>query len=90
MANHKSAIKRHKQSLKRKERNKNTQAACRTAVKKVRAAVEAGDIEAAKPLLVAAEKAIATASAKGIYHKKTAARTISRIATLVAKAQKAA
>jgi small subunit ribosomal protein S20 len=89
MANHKSAIKRHKQSLKRKERNKTTMSACRTAIKKVRAAVEAGDMKAAQELLVAAEKSVATAASKGIYHKNNAARKISRIAGLVAKAKAA-
>ena len=90
MANHKSAIKRHKQSLKRKARNKTTMAACRTAVKKVHAAVEGGELDAATALFKSAEKAIATAASKGIYHKKNASRKISRLAQFVAKAKAAA
>ncbi|MFM1849125.1 MAG: Ribosomal protein, partial [Pseudomonadota bacterium] len=48
MANHKSAIKRHRQSLKRRDRNRDARAAVRTAIKKVRALVAAGDEKGAK------------------------------------------
>lgn len=83
MANHKSAIKRHKQSLKKRDRNRTTKAAVRTAIKKTRAAAEAGDLESAKQLLVQAERLIAKASSKGMYHRKNAARKIGRLASLV-------
>lgn len=59
-------------------------ASVRTAIKKTRLAVEKKD-PSAPALLQAAEKAIAKAAAKGIYHKKTASRYISRLALLVNK-----
>ena len=88
MANHKSAIKRHRQSLKRRDRNRDARANVRTAIKKVRSLVASGDENGAKASLVEAERAIAKASAKGLYHKKNAARKISRLASSVTKPKK--
>jgi small subunit ribosomal protein S20 len=87
MANHKSAEKRHRQSLKRRLRNRTAKAAVRTAVKKTRAAVESKDPNAAE-LLRAAERAIAKAASKGLFHRKNAARQISRLASAVANQAK--
>ncbi len=78
MANHKSAEKRHRQSLKARERNRLARTAVRLAFKKARAAVVAKE-STAKELVVAAERAIAKAASKGLYHKKNAARKISRL-----------
>jgi small subunit ribosomal protein S20 len=86
MANHQSAIKRHKQSLKRRQRNRNAKSTVRTAIKKTRTAVETSEGNA-KELLIAAERALASAARKGIIHRKNAARRISRLAAMVAKAQ---
>lgn len=83
MANHKSAKKRHKQSLKRRERNKTAQAACRTAIKKTRKAATEGNMEEAQSLLKLAQKAIMTAASKGMYHKGNARRKVSRLAKFV-------
>jgi small subunit ribosomal protein S20 len=88
MANHKSAIKRHRQSLKRRDRNRDARAAVRTAIKKVRALVAAGDENGAKTSMLEAERAIAKASSKGLYHKKNASRKISRLASLVGTPKK--
>ena len=85
MANHKSAIKRHRQSLKRRENNRVAKTAVRTEVKKVRAAVEEGNTALAKQLMQQAEKTLAKAAVKGRLHKKNAARRISRLAKLVSK-----
>ena len=89
MANHKSALKRHRQGLARRARNRTTRSSCRTAIKKVRAAIEGGDVTAASELLRQAQKSIATAATKGVYHKRNASRKISRLAKLVAGAQNA-
>lgn len=89
MANHKSAIKRHRQSLKRRDRNRDARANVREAMKKVRTLMAAGDEKGAKASLIEAERAIAKASAKGLYHKKNAARKISRLSKSVAKSKKA-
>ena len=81
MANHSSAEKRHRQSLKRRDRNRKVRALCHTAVKKASAA-EAG---AAADMLKTAEKALASAAAKGVLHKKAAARKISRLVKAAAR-----
>jgi small subunit ribosomal protein S20 len=86
MANHKSAIKRHRQSLKRRDQNRSVRTHVRTLIKKLHAHVKDGDIESARALLPQAEKKIAQASAKGIYHNATAARKVSRLYQMVSKA----
>jgi small subunit ribosomal protein S20 len=86
MANHKSALKRHRQSLKRRDANRGEKTHVRTLTKRIRSLVEEGDLEGAKAILPQAEKKIAQASAKGIYHWANAARKISRLNKLVAKA----
>ena len=86
MANHKSAKKRHRQSLTKNERNRSTKSAVRTTLKKARTAVESKDASA-KDLARQAESALAKAASKGIINKKTARRTISRINSAAAKAK---
>ncbi len=78
MANHKSAIKRHKQNLNKRARNRLVKATLRTAVKKTRASAAQGD-DNTKSLLLQSQKLIASAAAKGVLHKRTAARQISRL-----------
>lgn len=80
MANHKSAIKRHKQSLKRKARNKASKSEYRNAIKN---AVTAPDKETAIKEARRAESLLASASKKGILGKGTAKRYISRLAKRV-------
>ena len=78
MANIKSAKKRILTSAKRAERNKSIKSSVKTAVKKVHAAIEAGDVAAAKSTLVAAETALCKAATKGVLHKNNASRKVSR------------
>ncbi len=78
MANHKSALKRNRQSLVRREKNRQAKAALRTVVKKFNETV-AREPEAAKELLVSVVPAIAKAASKGIIHKNAASRKISRL-----------
>ncbi len=85
MANHKSAIKRHKQSLVRAERNRAARTRVKNVIKKVRAAVLANDKTAASEALVLANSILDKASTKGAMHWKTAARKISRLASAVNK-----
>ena len=54
-----------------------------TAIKKVLAAVEANDKEAAQAALVAATATIDKATSKGVYHKNYASRKVSRLAKAV-------
>ena len=83
MANIKSAKKRVRTSAVRTERNKAVKSAVKTAIKKVEAAIEAKDKSGAQEALVAATSSIQKASNKGIYHKNTAARKISRLTKAV-------
>ena len=80
MANIKSQIKRNKQNEKRGERNKTVRTALKTSTKKARAAVTAGDAEAATTQQRETARALDKAVAKGIVHKRTAARRKSRLA----------
>ncbi len=80
MANIKSQIKRNKQNEKRGERNKTVRTALKTSTKKVRLAITSGDAEAATTQQREAARALDKAVAKGIVHKRTAARRKSRLA----------
>lgn len=78
MANHKSAEKRHRQSLKKKLRNKTAKTSARTAIKKAKVALTEKKTDA-KQLARSAESSLAKLVVKGIMHKKTASRLISRL-----------
>ena len=80
MANHKSALKRNRQSLIRRERNRINRSKVKTVVKKIDAAIEVeGSVEKAQEALVAAVPIIERAAVKGAFHKKTASRKVSRL-----------
>lgn len=83
MANHKSALKRNKQNTVRNARNTHIRSTMRTYVKLVREAVAAGDAEAAKLAMEKVMPYIDKAASKGVIHKATASRKISRLAKLV-------
>ena len=85
MANIKSAKKRVEVTKIRTERNKAIKSKVKTAVKKVDAAIAANDKDAAAAALVAATKEIDKATTKGVYHKNTASRKVSRLASSVNK-----
>ena len=85
MANIKSAKKRILVSKTRNERNKAIKSAVKTAMKKVDAAVAAKDKEAASAALLEAISEINKAASKGVYHKNTAARKVSRLTKAVNK-----
>ena len=83
MANCKSAWKRLRQNIKRRERNRYWKSTMRTAVKKVRKAVEQKDSTNVQSHLRNAVSLIAHVSSKGVIHKNTASRKISRLMKLV-------
>lgn len=83
MANIKSAKKRIKVNATKAARNKSIKTSVKTAVKKVVVAIEANDKETAATALVAATSAISAAQSKGIFHKNTASRKISRLTKAV-------
>ena len=88
MANHKSAEKRHRQSLKRRERNRIARSAVRTAVNSVKNAIQSGDFTLARKLLLEAEKMLSGAASKKLLHKRNASRRVSRLASAVNRAAK--
>lgn len=83
MANHKSAIKRHKQSLKRAARNRSNRTRVKNVIKDARAAIQGEDKETAQKALSNAASVLGKVSSKGAIHWKTAARKISRLAKAV-------
>ena len=88
MANTVSAQKRNRQAHKRRTRNVQVRTGVKSAVKKVREALEKGDAAAAATALKAAERTIAKGRSKGVVHRNAAARKISRLAHALAKASK--
>jgi small subunit ribosomal protein S20 len=86
VANHKSAEKRHRQSKVRNARNTHIRSTMRSYVKKLRLAIADGDVETAKSLLEKTIPYIDKAATKGVIHKATASRKISRLSKLVSKA----
>lgn len=74
-----SAAKAHRQSLKRRLRNRMVRSATRTIVKKAEAAIVAGDPEAAREAVRAAMRHLDRAAKKGVIHANAAARRKSRL-----------
>lgn len=80
MANHKSALKRNRQSLLRRARNRVNRTRVKTAIKAVTVAIEEEkSVEKARQALVAAIPIIQRAAVKGAFPKKTASRKVSRL-----------
>ena len=85
MANHKSAKKRIRRNQARAEINKSRISRIRTFVKKVESAIGTGDAPAAKHALKEAQPEIMRGVSKGVLHKNTASRKMSRLAAGVKK-----
>lgn len=81
MANHKSAIKRHKQSEVRRARNTAVKTTVKTAIKKVRESAASGDAGQTAELLKKATSLLDKAVSKGVLHRNNASRKISRLTT---------
>jgi len=84
LANHKSAIKRAKQSLNKQMRNRAARTRVKNVTKQVRAAVDSKNREAAETALNKAKSVIHRAAAKGAIHKNKAWRKVSRLSVRVA------
>ena len=83
MANIKSAKKRIEVIDKKTLRTKMIKSKVKTVIKKVEAAIAAGDKEAAQANLLVAISEINKAASKGVYHKNNAARKVSRLSKAV-------
>lgn len=79
MANHPSAVKRHKQSLKRNERNRSDRSKLSTQIKKARLEIASNTINTCIGEVRSAVALLARSARKGLVHKKNAARRISRL-----------
>ena len=79
MANHRSAKKRIRQTVRRTAVNRNRIGRIRTFVKQVEAAIESGDKQAAASAFQAAQPEIHRGVTKGVLHRNTAARRLSRL-----------
>jgi len=83
VAEHPSALKRHRQSVKRRLRNQAVRTQLKHLVRAVRAAIAARDSKQAADTLSRATRALDKAVTKGVLHRNTAARKISRLALAV-------
>ncbi len=83
MANTPQSKKRARQSETRKEINKARRSRIRTYLRKVEEALASGNQEAAATALKAAQPELARGVTKGVMHKNTAARKMSRLASRV-------
>lgn len=79
MAIHKSAKKRIRRNARVASQNKSRTSQMRGTIRKVEEAIKSGDSKAAQEALKAAQPKIARSAGKGLLHKKTAARKISRL-----------
>ena len=83
MAHHDSAKKRIRQTERRTERNRARMSRVRTYIKKVETAISAGDKEAARQALTEAQPEIHRGVTRGVIHRNTAARKLSRLSARV-------
>lgn len=81
----KSALKAHRQNIKRREHNRELRSKLRTGLKAIRKSLDAEDIEGAKKSLTATQSLVDKMAAKGIIHRNTAARYKSRLTARVSK-----
>ena len=85
MANIKQQKKRTLQNERRRVRNKSIRSALKTEAKKVRSAVDSGDLDGAAAQAREASRALDKAASSGVLHKRTAARRKSRLARTLAR-----
>jgi small subunit ribosomal protein S20 len=82
----KSALKANRQNNKRREHNRELRSRLRTALKGIRASLDARDVDGAKKALSATVSIVDKMATKGIIHRNTAGRYKSRLATRLTKA----
>lgn len=84
MATHKSAVKRARQALRRRARNRQVRTRLRSTVKDARSALASGPRDEAAEALRIAEGVLRRAASKGVIPKKRASRQVSRLARALA------
>lgn len=83
MANHKSAEKAHRQSLKRAARNRSVKSRVKTFITHFKNALKTHNLEASVEAFRRAESEIMKSVSKGVYHLNTAARKVSRLCQML-------
>ena len=84
MANHKSALKRIRQSERRRKRNQHIRTRMRSMVKRCREALDTGDSAQAGEAFKVAEREIRRAATRGVIPKQRADRSVGRLAKRLA------
>jgi small subunit ribosomal protein S20 len=82
----KSALKANRQNVKRREQNRQMRSRLRTALKAIRASLDANDVDGAKKALSATVSIVDKMATKGIIHRNTAGRYKSRLSARLSKA----
>ena len=82
----KSALKAHRQNVKRREHNRTMRSKLRTALKSIRASLDAKDVTAVKEALNKTVSLVDKMATKGMIHRNTAGRYKSRLSTRLQKA----
>jgi small subunit ribosomal protein S20 len=90
VASHASAVKAHRQNIKRREQNRKLRGRLRTALKGIRGSLESGEVADAKSALQTTIALVDRMAGKGIIHRNTAARYKSRLVKRLAKSSAAA
>jgi small subunit ribosomal protein S20 len=82
----KSALKANRQNVKRRASNRDMRSRLRTALKSIRASLDAKDVDAAKKALSETVSIVDKMATKGIIHRNTAGRYKSRLSARLTKA----
>jgi small subunit ribosomal protein S20 len=82
---HKNVLKAARQSEKRRLRNRSVQSGVKTLMKRLQSAIEANKRDEAAKMLSDASRGLSRAASKGVIHRNTAARRISRLTAQVQK-----
>jgi small subunit ribosomal protein S20 len=82
---HKNVLKAARQSERRRLRNRSVQSGVKTLIKKLQSAVQAKKSDEAAAMLREAARSLAKAASKGVIHRNTASRRISRLTAQVRK-----
>jgi small subunit ribosomal protein S20 len=83
MAHHRSAAKRHRQTVRRTAVNASRKSRLRTFVKQVERAIASGDKEAARNALRSAQPELQRGVDKGVAHQRTVSRKLSRLSARI-------
>ena len=90
MANHKSAVKKNKQDVARRDRNRQHRSRMRNQIRKFRDLLESGDAPGARGMLIETLSLVDRTARHGVIHANAASRTKSRLTRAVARLEASA